>query len=133
MAITLKQLEAELDRKRAELAELEIAIRVHRRIESETRNGEDVSEKTRASKSHTATTEDLSGKTMRECAEIILAEKAPLGYREVAAEAMRRGYRSPKGGDENSVTQSFWATMNRAKERFRSEGDGKYSLVQSPS
>ena len=115
MNVTLSLLENELERKRIEIAELEIAIRVLRLIEGKVEGKKDLSEK-----------------TIMECAEIILSEKGTMLYRDVAEEALRRGYSSQKGGNAATVTRSFWATMNRAKDRLKSNGGGRYSLRSNP-
>ena len=135
MTVTVKQLEEELERKRTETAELEIVIRWHRRLEGSSNNGTEIKiqpEPPSMKKELPATGGSFSGKTMRECAEIILAEKGTaVHYKDVGAEAISRGYQSPRGGSVDAITQSFWATMSRTPECFRKEGKGSYSLVQT--
>jgi hypothetical protein len=128
----LKELESELAQKRAELAELETAIRVvRRRVEAkpEADNG------TVGNAPHepSPTVKDAEhspppAKTITEWAVEILSERGPMHFKEVSTEAIRRGYTSPRGTDTEAAHRSFWAMMNRKTDVFESVGRGMFGL-----
>jgi hypothetical protein len=77
---------------------------------------------------------DLTGKTALESALLILEERSPepVHFRDLAAAAILRGYRSPKGTDDTErLEKTFWDTLRRVKhldspEPVVFEGDGKF-------
>jgi hypothetical protein len=61
---------------------------------------------------------DLARKTALDCALVILKERMPgsVHFRQLAAEAVGRGYRSPKGNtDLDTIERTFWDTLRRVK------------------
>jgi hypothetical protein len=70
---------------------------------------------------------DTGGPTIREVAERILRElNVPsMHYREVADEALRRGFR---GGPPEKVRESFRRMMHKRADTFEMLGEGRYRL-----
>jgi hypothetical protein len=70
----------------------------------------------------------LAGKDIAEAARIILVERgnAPTHYREIAAEAARRGYKSIRSG--MAKPESFAVMMTRKPTQFIKLGEGKFKL-----
>ena len=75
----------------------------------------------------------MAGKTIVEAAQVILSDGRELYYAKIADEAQARGYEGRKSSSQDSIRQSFFATMNRNKDVFQGTGDGKYKLRQNPS
>lgn len=83
-------------------------------------------------RSESQLTGDMGGVTIAEAATKILQERGnePTHFRLLAAEAIKRGYKSNRADStDKSVTQSFWATMRRNPDEFEAAGDGLYRLV----
>ena len=79
---------------------------------------------------------DLAGATVRMAAEKVLSELRGgrwMNYRDVAKEAMRRGYHghNPEQ-DEKSIQNTFYHTMKRKRETFDSEG-ARFRLKAKPA
>lgn len=97
---------------RAEIRELESAAAILRRLDG-TRNQR-----------------SFAGKKIRECAEILLRERSPQHFRDLAIEAIARGYRSQKGGDTEIIAKSFWSTLKLFSKLFEKVGTGKFRLIE---
>jgi HB1, ASXL, restriction endonuclease HTH domain len=149
----LDRIEIEISKLKRQLCDLETAARVLRSFQPESHNPvEKVPEQSTPSppllspkqtNGHSPLPSDsqaiteitikdnsFSGKTMAECAERLLRERGPMHYREVAEEAIRRGYRSTKGGSPDTLASSFWATLSRKPELFEPAGRGIYKLKE---
>ena len=75
---------------------------------------------------------DLHGRTILDAAVTILRDHEATGrptlhYKEIAAEARRRGY---EGRSAKAMVQSFWATLNRNPGKFKSMGQGRFALIE---
>jgi len=133
MPVSLEQLEEELLRKQSEVSELEIAVRVLRRMESAGNSKRVAVPQPEAGQSQPKNSpqsgeQTLAGKTMSQCAVAIIKERGPSHYKRIAEMAMHRGYKTPRGAtDPETIIQSFWATLNRDKKTFASQ-DGVYRL-----
>jgi hypothetical protein len=103
-----------IDNKKAEIRELETAAAVIRRLKGGT------------------TGRAFAGKKIRECALILLAEKSPQNFRDLATEAVARGYTSQKGGDLEIVSRSFWSALSGWKGDFERAGPGSFRLKKKP-
>ena len=114
---TLQKIEAEIARcreiianTRAEIQELENAAAIIRRVEG------------------ASSEQPFAGKKIRECALILLKEKSPQHFKNLAKEAVARGYRSQKGGDLEIVARSFWSLLNSMGSDFEKVGPGEFRL-----
>src|SRR5229473_2993968 len=116
---TLEKIESEIAEckeiirnKKAQIRELETAAAIIRRVEGR------------------AWELPFAGKKIRECAEILLKEKSPRHFKEIANEAIARGYESQTGGDLEIVAKSFWTTMTLFHKTFEKVGAGKFALKE---
>ena len=98
--------------KQAEIRELETAAIVLRRIEG------------------VPAEQSFAGKKIRECCRILLGERSPRHFKELAREAFARGYVSQKGGDIEVVSRSFWTTLRAFPGDFKAKGPGLFELVK---
>jgi hypothetical protein len=137
-AIAAKQ--AELARLQGELSELETAARVLHTFEADDARPAaearttpiiPVPANTTNGVADTAPNADAAGKTIKDWAFDILVDRGPLHYREIAEEAVRRGYRSARDSGEATIVRSFWAILNRNTATFELAGRGVYRLKQS--
>ena len=96
--------------KQAEIRELETAAAVLRRLQGAPPG------------------KSFSGKKIRECARILLEEKSPQHFKDIAREAVARGYVSQKGGDVDIVSRSFQATMTINESEFEKLEGGVFAL-----
>lgn len=83
---------------------------------------------------------DLTGCTVLESAVAILKERAPraVHYRDLAAAAFARGYRSPKKGEDiEAIEKNFWDTLRRVKNEagvpLVFEGAGRFRYESNKS
>lgn len=74
----------------------------------------------------------FAGKKIRECLRILLQEKSPQGWRNLAAQAIARGYTSQKGGDTEIIYKSFQTTLQTFKDDFERIGPGVFGLKKEP-
>jgi hypothetical protein len=111
-------------RLRAELAELEIASRVLTGLRSQT-NGVTRTRGGGRRKAQVAPVRKIA-----DYASEILAGAGEEGmhFRDIAKEAMNRGYRGRKGSNDKSIGLSFWSTMHRGKKVFANLGQGRFRL-----
>lgn len=70
----------------------------------------------------------FAGKTIVECAMILLREKSPQFVKDLAKEAIARGYVSQKGGDQDAITKSFATAMVNAGLTFRRIAPARFEL-----
>jgi hypothetical protein len=139
--------QTELVEAQAELAELNTALRVLRRIQGddlEQQGSAEAPDEPGQAEPFPAregfssllpslpTQQDLEGSTIFDACVTVLRENAAKGrpnvhYKDVAAEARRRGYR---GRSDKALEQSFWAIMNRQPEVFKPMGGGAYTLAE---
>jgi hypothetical protein len=113
---TLEKIEAEIAacqeiiaNKKAEIQELETAAAIIRRVEG-------------------VKGRPFWGKKIRECVKILLNEKSPQHFRDLAKEAVARGYRSQKGGDLEIISKSFWSCLTLWDEFERVGPPGTFRL-----
>jgi hypothetical protein len=96
--------------KKAEIRELETTAAVIRRLEG------------------VSTGRPFAGKKIHECALILLEEKSPQHFRELATEAVARGYTSQKGGDLEMISSSFYSVLSIRAGQFEKTGHGNFKL-----
>jgi hypothetical protein len=140
MADTLHRLEAEIAEKQAKLAELqaelqelETAVRVIRRIEGAGANGAPSVRILQPSRPPSPRQNESAKapegrKTVRQFAVEILTELGPTHYREIAKEAVRRGFVSVQSSDPDAPLRSFMSLIYRDSETFESRGRGIFGL-----
>lgn len=120
-----ERIERRIAELKSELKELEIAVKVLRRLRpTPTKQGKVVSVSPRRKK-------PKGRLKIADTAEKILTEKngEPAHYREVAAKAVEMGYRGRKGSTQDKVAKAFWATMKRQPDKFEPQGDGRFTLA----
>lgn len=128
----LSQIEGRIAKLRQELQELEVAAKVCRRLDagasSIAQYFTDDPKDSPAPAGANGSGKDLTGKTVRESAEIILRESdEPLYYKAVFDKAIARGYSSGRKGKDGSPV-SFWAILKRNREVFEPAGEGRFKL-----
>jgi hypothetical protein len=104
----IQSLNEEIANKQAEIRELETAAAIIRQLEDPVL--------------------PFADKTIVDCATILLTEKSPRYFREVAREAIARGYKSQKGGDLEIVSKSFQTALINFKDLFQRVGPGQFQL-----
>jgi hypothetical protein len=104
----IQSLREEIANREAQIRELEAAAAIYRRLEE----GKG----------------PFADKTIFECARILLTENSPQFFRQIAREAIARGYKSQKGGDLEIVSKSFQNTLITAKDIFERIGPGQFQL-----
>ena len=114
---TLEKIEAAIEEcreiianKKAEIRELETAAAVVRRLKGGAAGG------------------PFAGKKIHECALILLEEKSPQHFGDLAREAVARGYRSQKGGDLETISRSFYTMLCVRSGDFERAGHGSFRL-----
>jgi HB1, ASXL, restriction endonuclease HTH domain len=129
----VQQVEAEIAKKQAELAELEAALRVLLRLSGSGEKSGYIQGSVPLS--NNVVRSSLAGRTIIQAAEIVLREhkNQPMHFRAIAQEALKRGYTGRATGDRDSVehrtAQSFWASMYRS-ENFQQTGKGYFKLAE---
>lgn len=129
----LEKLESQILQKRTELADLETAARVIRQlagIAGTTHHASNGIAGDTSPRARQGTTE-FADKTILEASVQILREAKgrPMHYREIAAEAVGRGYSSGRDKSYKSLERSFWDTLRRrAGDEVVFEGKGKFVL-----
>ena len=66
--------------------------------------------------------------TILETAKSILTERGEAYFKDVAAEAIARGYEGKKSSTKDKIAKSFWAIMKRNSDTFVATGKGKFRL-----
>jgi HB1, ASXL, restriction endonuclease HTH domain len=83
-------------------------------------------------------TSELAGKTIMEAAMMVLSEhpRRPMHFREIATDAIRRGYQSGRDTDGETVITSFGQTLRREAYRegnpIVAHGGGRFSYLPPP-
>lgn len=124
MNLTEKQIVEELQRKREQIAELETALRVVRRLLGGTATDETASTGTEAVQ------QDLVGRTIEECCVQILSERGEAHYTLLTDEATERGFRGRGKCAYEGVQRSFWDTLRRKTDVFERVAKGTFRLKQ---
>lgn len=85
------------------------------------------------SKNEAVITLGFGDMTIVQAAEVLLKERGnkPTHYREMAKEALARGFRPRKGANETAVGFSFWHLMRRNPETFDFRDKGMFCLKES--
>jgi hypothetical protein len=135
--------QAALAELQASLAELETAARVLRRYQepsassiqehsAASNNGaaheqkDEASSETAPAKVARATQQKTAGQWAFE----ILSERSPLHYKDIAQEAIRRGFRSRQSSDPNAPIRTIMVYLYRHLDTFEPTGKGFFALKE---
>ncbi len=136
----VQKLEQEIAEKQAALAEmqasigeLETALRVLKRLRGQTvaALGNGIPRKNDVSVAESEpqrATQTNERKTAGQLAEEILFERGPMHYKEIAEEAMRRGFRSRQSPDPEAPIRTIMVFLYRHPDTFESLGKGRFRL-----
>ena len=115
-----------------ELSELETTARVYKRLQETQLGSNGILTQSEENSAAPSRLEQKSKSNQKKSAKDfvveILAERGPMHYKEVAEEAIRRGFRSVQSNDSIAPRRTIMSVLYRTPETFEAKGRGLFAL-----